>query len=140
MCASCFNANNTNCNTCSHNAKLNGNSTCLEQKGISVISKPKCDPEAFNLCKKCNINQCVKCKKHSLFDYTDKQCICKKGYVNMNNSCVKRGCSGKLKLCDKCESEEKCKLCKLNSTLFEGKCYCNEGYNYNGNRDKCAGI
>ena len=140
MCSSCFNANNTNCYSCSPNAKLTGNSTCVEQKGISVLSKPKCDPETLNLCKKCNTNQCVQCKKNSLFNYTDKQCLCEKGYENINNSCLKRRCSEKLKLCEKCESEEKCKLCKSHSSLVEWKCFCKEGYNYNGNLDKCIGI
>lgn len=119
-------------------AKLVDNSTCqiISSLPITVL---KCEAESIELCAKCNEKRCTKCKKNALFVKEENKCICKESHINFNNECILRKCNELLKVCLKCETENKCSKCKENASIFGDRCYCNQGFIYDEAFDRCKG-
>jgi hypothetical protein len=84
----------------------------------------KCIPCEDNLCKVCDGGVCSQCNNNAEKDLNG-ICQCKLGYHDKDESGSCEECDS---LCRECDPEEGCAKCKLNATLENDDCSCDNGY------------
>ena len=105
LCSSCPDINS--CKSCIENAEFSLNFLCYCKTNFYYSNSTfKCEP-CEDSCNQCNSSGCFNCKD---------------GFFLQNSKCSQ--CP---EHCETCDSE--CKTCIQNAFLYEGLCYCLEGFN-----------
>ena len=105
LCSSCPDV--TSCNSCIENAEFSSRLLCSCKAGFFYSNLTlECEP-CEDSCSQCDASGCAECKD---------------GFFLQGSQCSQ--CPDH---CDKCDSE--CTTCIQNAFLYEGLCYCFEGFN-----------
>ncbi|KAM3145906.1 peptidase S8-like protein [Paramecium bursaria] len=123
LCTTCNGPQDNQCLTCNSVRTLTQQNQCLCYKGYYSLDNQclKCS----YYCQECDQDTiCLSCPLNRYLNELN-ICVCSQGYYNKDNQ---QSCEFCPNNCESCINFSQCLQCKINHTLFAGKCFCSEGF------------